>query len=226
MTRHLLILTALVSSLPASAQADPEGGLVFLGWSKKGNLVALRSYSENFGIEHSCGFEAQIIDLVTDKVVWKKGDDWREGNRGGPDDDTPQCPGASAAWRNARPSIVAAMDRLGVVLAESREVKPFPWTSDGDSIDVKVVTANGKYEVRATSSGRLRGTKVISSGDLAEWGSTPEETAPSIVGWVASPDASRIAVVLQPACFYQMPCPTQVLVGCHVRVGFKAPAKK
>jgi hypothetical protein len=120
------------------------------------------------------------------------------------------------------------MDRLGIALAESREVKPFPWTGDGDSIDVKVETANGKYEVRATSTvgGRVRGTKVINSGDLAEWGSTPEETAPFIVGWVASPDASRIAVVLQPACFYQMPCPTKVLVGCHLRVGFKAPAKK
>ena len=215
MSRGLAAVLVAMVSVPAVAQPDPEGGLVFIGWSKKVHL-ATRSYTENFGIETSCAFDASIVDLITDNVVWQVHRDWREDNSGEPG--SPSCPGAKAAWKAERAGVEAALKRFAITVAESREVKKFPFTAEGDSINVVVAPGPERWEVKAVS--KTRGQKVITKGEVASWASTPEEGTPAISGWVAGPDPSRIAVVLQPPCFYQSPCPAPTVHGCHVRAGF------
>jgi hypothetical protein len=205
---RLSALIAVLSALPAAAQADPQGGLIIMGWSKSGH-VALRTYSESFGIDHTCAFEAVIVNLINDEVVWRHSQNWNEGGDG-----DGRCPGAKAAWKQSRAEVEAALSRFEITGPESRALKAFPTAG----LTVTVKRNKDGYEVLATSD--ALGTKVISKGAAVDY-DEEGDGVPRVQGWLSGPDKNRIAVVLKPPCFPQQPCPIEAVVGCHLRAGFK-----
>lgn len=202
----LLIATSSTPIPPPLANTE----LHVLGWSGKGDRLALAQFHDSEVVSHQCELRVTILNLVDDKVLWSTKANWGDPSDGSPD----TCPrDAKSAWRQIESQAQAQLAKHSIQWVARSELSAFPLQQAGDAISLHVQkTEQGAYTITLSSS--ARGQKVVASA----LESSCAELQP--VGYLKSPGGDRIAIVVQGDDDLPF-CPVYLVVGASLKTGFK-----
>jgi hypothetical protein len=177
-----------------------------LGASKKGDLFAYATWSEDYANEHNCSLSVIIQDLTTDKRVWSAGNSWGKYSASEKDD----CPdGFDGAWSRYKTQTLAEFAKRGIVRTSAAELHPLPVRGNGEDLSVTFADRD------LTATSPSRGSKVIASLEETTCGGTY-----GVEGWLAAPGGTRVLLLVVEKGDNE-PCPLLQFIGCHLTAGFK-----
>jgi hypothetical protein len=202
-------------------ESGQDDDVYLLGWTNEGKILAYRSFYLSDAISRHSTITVQIVNIVTDEVLWSFKRDWDEGNAGQEGTETSPATGAEA-WTIVAEEVTSYTAAYNIVPGEEPESHEsygtFPFGGDivAYSAGVTVSPKDNSYTVVASSSADGEKTliqKQREPGDFSEV---------SVVGYFMNPQSDRIAIIVKesppnPVIYYYV-------TGCSLKTGFKAVA--
>jgi hypothetical protein len=214
----LAFLSCTLLATPAGGQEprywgpDPDDTFFPIGWSDDGRQFAFGWFETTQMISNGSQITLIVQDIVTDDVLGAIGRAWDEGNVGPPGDPCPRT--AAAAWELVAAEGDALLEGFDIWGGTGAGLLRFPMQGE-HAVEIEIREGGPGHTVHAIK--RDAGSPEPQEKRI----SADEEYANdvSVVGYVPSPDSSRIAVVLRVVPF-DRPFSEYRVVGCHLTAGF------
>ncbi len=180
-----------------------------IGWSEDGTLFCYVSYY--LGFEGDEGYlDIQIVDMVSDKVLWGNSDYWFSGYNardGGYDGDIVPF-GLEEALKSS--SVLSSIPGKYNIIRKESEIKSLPIRNGDNKINIEFwKTGTDAYQLAAV---RENDAKIISEG-------TRDILAYNISGYYLNPSGTRAAIIMTDSSYFMQPGYFKV-IGCHLDYGF------
>jgi hypothetical protein len=212
----LLLITAATLSTQLTAQEPrywgPSKGDTFfpIGWNSESTVFAYGVFMFSPMISNRSSISVVIQDVITDEALWSAGNYWEEGNVG---DGSGYCPyTAPEAYEFIAEEVDGALEEWDI-LGNVIELRSFPMSGENAvSIEIDEYDPYKGFDIFAHSPSR--GWKRIS-----RWARLGGQNELTVEGYILSPDAQRILLIVQSSTF-DMPFFEYLVIGCHLTAGY------
>jgi hypothetical protein len=202
--------------LEESSMADD---VYLLGWTNDGKTLAYRSfYLSDAGPRHAT-ITVQVVNIVSDEVLWDFKKDWDEQTAGQKGAETAPTTGAEA-WNIVIEDVNGWIAGFNIVPGEEPQSHEsygtFPFGGDivAYSAGVTVSPKDNSYTVIASSSADGEKTLIQKQRDADDLSEV------SVVGYFMNPQSDRIAIIVKESP--PVPVLNFYVTGCSLKTGFKA----
>ena len=124
-------------------QADELDDVYLLGWSENGRVLAYRSFYLSDAISRHSSIHVEVVDIVSDKIIWNSHKDWDDGKVGG--DTNERSPADDGeAWERVSEEVVYNMSKFGIQATtdpsshEAYCTFPIRWDDNEYSVELTV----------------------------------------------------------------------------------------